>query len=292
MKKQILFLFAASALFAACSSDDMPVTNGGGEDNGQTIVDENLPSSVSVATAEGLGMSVGVLDDTEAETRAEAEEDPNYYFDLYLYGGDVWDKWEQFNVKADDFAIRRNGEYLEVTPIKDSEGNQYGAKWGLVKVTREDNQYFRVRIENLDNANWVNGEGKPVDMTFETYLWIENKKALDDGTGGYGELFTWDDKKQWINNNMDDHGVDISQKCSPSDGIFDGNSDPKNEVVNGFDVRYNVYRGLSGRQTDSEGNYNDVNGLGDTPYMKVSIHIINRGDDMPTTIRAIYPSED
>lgn len=286
MKKQLLFLFAASALFAACSSDDMPT--GSDVNNGQEQTDvTEYASSLSVATADGVGMSIGTLDDAAA-TRAEYNAGSNYYFDLELYQGDVLEQWDEYIVKADDFAIRYNGEYQTVEKTGD-EDMPTGAEWQNLRITR-DRGKFKVRIEQLDEISWFDPEEDPIDVTFEAYIWVENKKLLDDGTGGYGELFTWNDKVTWVGGNAANDGVDISKLCTAGESIFDGRSN--NEEIPGFEVRYNVYRGLSGRQTDQDGNYDKNDGLGDTPYIKVAIHVTNRGDEKPTEVRAIYPSEE
>ena len=285
MKKQILFLFAASALFAACSSDDMPVTNGGGEDNGQTVVDENLPSSVSVATAEGLGMSVGALDNA-ADTRAES--DGEVYFDITIYGDDVLAKYDDYAMRADDFAIRINGDYLHVTPVETEE--EHGVTKQSFKLVRTDK--LKLRVSGLETMTY-NPAYEDV-YSFECFIWVENKtnkvvegKPIDE----YEELFTLGDKYAWIGgeNNKAESGFDVTLKSVAK--LHDSsNGEEEDQPEYGYKVTYNVYRGISGRAVDEDGNF-DPNGLGDSPYIKVSVNVIRTADDVPTNVSASVPKE-
>lgn len=279
MKKQLLLLFAASALFAACSSDDMPAGNE--TNNGQeptTEVDE-YATSYGVTTEEGVGMVVGVLD--QADTRATTES--GVHFDLTIDLKHALSQQDYF-LKADDFAIRKNGDYIATTdlgPLGKAE----------IKVTASKDEYLKVRVENLDQLVYSADEVR--DYTFEVYMWIENKTLLDDGTGSYGELFTDAIKKQWIGLEADDEvyegmetGVDMTEWIDNSQGndgvgLLDGDN---NTVTKGYAIRYNVYRGLSGHGTDGKGNFE----LGDTPYIKVSIHVNRLDDDAKVEITPIY----
>lgn len=282
MKKQLLLLFAASALFAACSSDDMPAGNN--TNNGQeptTEVDE-YATSYGVTTEEGVGMVVGVLD--QADTRATGES--NVYFDLVIDLKHVLGQQDYF-LEADDFAIRKNGDYIATTdlgPLGKSE----------IKVTATKGDKLKVRVENLQDLEYSADEVR--DYTFEVYMWIENKTLLDDGTGSYGELFTEAIKKQWIGLEADDKvyegmetGVDMTKWIAENWEYYDGvglldggNNDEK--VTQGYSIRYNVYRGLSGHGTDGQGNFE----LGDTPYIKVSIHVNRLPDEADVDIIPIY----
>lgn len=271
MKKQLLLLFAASALFAACSSDDMPAGNE--TNNGQeptTEVDE-YATSYGVTTEEGVGMVVGVLD--QADTRATGES--NVYFDLVIDLKHALGQ-EDFFLKADDFAIRKNGDYIATTnlgPLGKSE----------IKVTASKGDELKVRVENLDDLEYSADEVR--DYTFEVYMWIENKTLLDDGSGSYGELFTEAIKKQWIGMDAEEEytdgmetGFDMTKEISV--GLYDGgNSD--HSVDKGYSIRYNVYRGLSGHGTNGQV-------LGDTPYIKVSIHVNRLPDEADVDIIPIY----
>ncbi len=271
MKKQLLLLFAASALFAACSSDDMPAGNE--TNNGQeptTEVDE-YATSYGVTTEEGVGMVVGVLD--QADTRATTES--NVYFDLAIDLSLALGQ-EDYFLEADDFAIRKNGDYIATTnlgPLGKSE----------IKVTASKGDELKVRVENLDDLEYSADEVR--DYTFEVYMWIENKTLLDDGSGSYGELFTEAIKKQWIGMDAEEEytdgmetGFDMTKEISV--GLRDGGNNDE-EVTQGYSIRYNVYRGLSGHGTDGQV-------LGDTPYIKVSIHVNRLPDEADVDIIPIY----
>lgn len=282
MKEQILFLFAASALCAACSSENMPTNNpGGGDDNGQTVVEEQLPSSLTVTSNEGIGMSIGALGDTKADTRATAG---NVYFTLKI-PDDVLKQWDSYVMEADDFAICLNGQYLDVHPM---EG---GAYYNKLKITRGED--LSIQAEGLDYDYTPNKEEKP-EMTFECYLWIKNQN--DDGT----ERFTYQDKLDWIG--FDDikvtvdteRGYDITADIEKKNGavLHDKSLSGEAAPEYGYAVRYNAYRGLQGNPTLEDGETVDEQaGLGDTPYIKVSIHVNQLDDDVPTKVISVYPGK-
>lgn len=283
MKKQLLLLFAASALFAACSSDDMPAGNE--TNNGQeptTEVDE-YATSCSVTTDEGVGMSVGAFD--AVNTRAESE---NVYFDIVIDNSHLLN-WEEYFLEADDFAIRKNGDYIAVKAVDNSLDVPWNNK---IKISETDNNgELTIRVEGLHEMTEASG-----DYTFEAYLWIENKKELNDGSGSYGELFTEEDKREWIKMGEDEEftdktetGFDLTQVIEDETNaqLHDANAAGQAQPEKGYEIRYNVYRGLSGHGTDGQGNFE----LGDTPYIKVSIHARRLGADENTRVIAIYPSE-
>lgn len=279
MKKQLLFLFAASALFAACSSDDMPT--GSDVNNGQEQTDvTEYASSYGVTTEEGVEMVVGMLEGTD--TRAT---ESRVYFEVEI---DVKHALGQENyfLEADDFAIRKNGDYIATTDL-----GVYGKK--NIKITKEGT--LKVRVNNLQDLEYSADEVR--DYSFEAYLWIENKTLLDDGSGSYGELFTEAVKKQWIGLDADatitadtETGVDMTKWIDDEEGAALRDGAASNQFPEyGYAIRYNIYRGLSGHSTDGNGN-SEV--LGDTPYIKISIHVNRLADNEKSTVRAIYPSEE
>ena len=283
MKKHLLALFAASALFAACSSDEMPNNpqeNNG--DNGQTtVIDENLPSSVAMTTEEGVGMSVGALDEA-ADTKASGNE---VYFDIQPYTDEILSQFEGYIMKADDFAIRVNGDPLHVTPIKD----ENGVTKQSFKITR--NQKLIVRVEGLETLTY-NPNYDDV-YSFECWLWVENKKQKEENgfpLDEYEELFSFEDKLNWIGGeeNLENSGVDVTLKARV--GLHDKSvTEPEEgQPEFGYKVSYNVYRGISGRAVDEDGKF-DKDGLGDTPYIKVSVNVIRLADDEKTEVGASIP---
>ena len=283
MKKHLLALFAASALFAACSSDEMPNNpqeNNG--DNGQTtVIDENLPSSVAMTTEEGVGMSVGALDEA-ADTKASGNE---VYFDIQPYTDNILAQFEGYIMKADDFAIRVNGDPLHVTPIKD----ENGVTKQSFKITRD--QDLIVRVEGLETLTY-NPNYDDV-YSFECWLWVENKKQKEENgfpLDEYEELFSFEDKLNWIGGeeNLENSGVDVTLKATV--GLHDKSvTEPEEgQPEFGYKVSYNVYRGISGRAVDEDGKF-DKDGLGDTPYIKVSVNVIRLADDEKTEVGASIP---
>ena len=280
--KKLFFLFAVSAMFAACSSDDQTeIVNGGGNTDTPT---EMYVSSGSVSFENGTGMSIGVLDESgNPATRAESA--LNFTIDLKQLQDDILSKYENYILKADDFAIRVDGDWQDIDVESTTSGNR--ASLDNIMIETAKGEKLLVAVNNLQNLvfNEVKDElgnvtgYTPNDYTFEAYIWIENKALLNDGTGGYGELFTDQDKFDWIGFDNEqaqilyykDLPIDTETGQDWSESIFNEGNSVKfsaEEPKLGLTVRYNVYRGLQGRN-------------GDTPYIKVSVSVTK---EAPTTI--------
>ena len=175
---------------------------------------------------------------------------------------------EDYILKADDFAIRVNGEYMDDIKI---EGDN-SAKLDGVKIV---NDALTIIINGLvDNPAIIEGN----DYTYECWIWVENKSLLNDGTGGYGPLFDYDMYEDWANpegdpDTEDPYGYDMTKRISESGKV---------KSPAGFVVRYNVYRGLAGRM--------DADGHGDTPYIKVSVSVQKDPDARENTNVGIWPA--
>lgn len=261
--KKLFFLFAAAALLTACSSDELSETTGGGgtPTNPDT---EQLASVATVDYENGVQIAIGALDEnSETATRVEENNNPeghvNFVVDLSKFN-DVLEEFGNYKLKADDFAIRLDGEYQNIVPVNNKAGF-----WEL----QMEEMDLMCAVKNLETLAFDIYD----DVTFEFYLWIENKKLLNDGSGSYGELFDDDDKSWWISETTgnwpvaegEETGMDISKAIW--DKTTCGQSDCRGEEFfekgaqdAGLLVRYNVYRGLQGKN-------------GDTPYIKVSIHV-------------------
>lgn len=246
--KKLFFLFAAAALLTACSSDELSETTGGG--GTPTNPTEEYASSVDIELENGTALSVSAVD-KETSTRA-TDEGLCFVIDLNKLN-DIMKELDDYKLKVDDFAIRIDGEY---TNIKIENNNVQ--KW-YMNVLSE--QGLMVAVKHLDNLDFSNVH----DYTYECYLWIENKKLLDDGSGSYGELLStdsikacWIGKDSWPVAEGEETGIDLSES------IWKAYNEKPNDfftsMEGGLLVRYNVYRGLQGRN-------------GDTPYIKVSIHV-------------------
>lgn len=293
-KKQILFLFAASALFAACSSDELPGNNGDNTGNG----DENMApavtaTSTSVTTEEGFGMTVGATADTKADSESDS-------FTLNL-PAIIIGEWEGYIAEADDFNITLTEDNKKEVLITTNDGQSASYK-NQIKVTRGDD--LSVTIDGLHRLLAYNPGEVSREYTFEVYIWINNQ-VVDIHTGAdgvwdiYGDGFTYNEKLSWIGlsegttvNEETERGMDVTTEIDPEDykltkkviGNFNGKQHYR------YIIRYNVYRGLQGTQYDAEGKEDTVTGLGNTPYIKVSIHV-NRLDfpTKPDEIIAVLP---
>lgn len=282
-KKQILFLFAASALFAACSSDEMPGDNNqaGGDDNSQIVV-EDLPSSVAVSTENGFGMTVGASSGTKAATRANEEND---YFTLTLPEG-IFGEWEGYIAEADDFYITKtvNGN-KEVVMVTNEEGVN-SSSYGKIKVTRGDD--LVVTVDNINATNMF-GIEQPIEYTFEVYIWIKNQiEKTYSGADGVFDItvdnFSYTQKLEWIGLTEDatvtkdtERGMDFTDQVTEYELVKNATGKIITDEFYGknfhYNIRFNVYRGLQGNPTLADGvTVNEEQGLGNTPYIKVSIH--------------------
>ena len=248
--KKLFFLFAVSAMFAACSSDDQTeIVNGGGTTTDPT---EEYSSSVDIELENGTALSVSAVD-KETPTRAAAAENEtcDFVINLNKVKYDVMNELGDYKLKVDDFAIRIDGEYTNIAV-----DNNNVQKWNVNVLSEQD---LTVAVKNLGVLDFT----KAKDYTYEVYLWIENKTLLDDGTGGYGELFTDEMKGNWIQSTWpvaegEETGLDLSKAIWLAYG--EKPEDFFTTMEGGYLVRYNVYRGLSGLD-------------GDTPYIKVSVHV-------------------
>ena len=157
---------------------------------------------------------------------------------------------DDYILRADDFAIRVNGEYFEDITV---EGNI--ASLGGIQIVDDR---LTITVSGLSEESILPGN----DYTYEVWMWVNNSTLLDDGTGNYGPLFDAAKYAEWVDPTYpvkdpysdDPFGCDVTSLLS----------DEQVYSPAGYVVRYNVYRGLSGSVVD---------GYGDTPYIKVSIHV-------------------
>ena len=208
------------------------------------------------------------------------DEDSNASIDFDIDLSDVLD--QAFTMETDDFYIRINGDYIEsATWIDGIKSTSNKASIGI----EGGDDHLVISIIGLDQ---IPTDKAGYDYTFEAYLWVKNEAPLNDGTGGTGQLFDEEMKEKWVNYK---EGQDSEAGCNIN--VPEGKGDGLNltQLTNrpeyGYEVRYNVYRGISGRPTtDGEGNYTSK--YGDTPYIKVSVHVKRVADTVKSTFTPIY----
>lgn len=131
-------------------------------------------------------------------------------------------------LEADDFAIRRDGVFEQnIVPVNNTV-ERYGAK-----ITEKN---LVVNVENVNNLDFTTTK----EYTYETYLWVTKESW---------STFTAAQKEEFFSDARQGDGTDITARCQITS-------------PEGYEVRYNVYKGLGGQN--------------DTPYIKVSVHITKK----------------
>ena len=234
-------------------------------------------SKINVATintvwAEDCNPGFSIDKDDEGSDNEEEQPQPGEAGDIVL--DIISDVLEDYTVIADDFAIRINGVYDKSIEVVGGEGHA-SASLGNIQIEADQ---LRISLSGLNDTNILPGN----DYTYEVWIWVNNVKPANDGTGAYIELFDAAMKNLWVGGqpgaDNDPYGEDITANyvtvASPA----------------GYAVRYNVYRGISGSPYTSETNEGLVTPLGDTPYIKVSIHVQKDAKAQANSATAIYPS--
>lgn len=181
---------------------------------------------------------------------------------------------DEYSLKADDFAIRVNGDYIE-----DIDVNGNTASLNDIKIT--DNGLEIIVSGLVDNPEILEGN----DYTYEVWLWVDNRKLdTENGTGKYVPLFDTERYCNWIGKDVS--GIPFDYDSPAYEPGVDITESLKGKVKSpaGYVVRYNVYRGLSGHIDKSTG-------LGDTPYIKVSIHVMKDANALANTNVGVYPKK-
>lgn len=251
--KKYFFLCAAAALFAACSSDEVGEIEGVNE-GVVSSVEREYPSAASVEFTNGTAMVIGAFDENGEPLVRTNDNDIEFCIDLGKLKNDVLNGLDDYKLKADDFAIRIDGEYLESIKVEDNTASSKN-----IQLVEQD---LKIAVKGLQKLDFDYAD----NYTFETWIWIENKKLLNDGTGAYGELLSDVQKAGWINAGSwpvaegEETGYDLSQAIWNANGGDGSAFFTEDSPAAGLLVKYNVYRGLQGRN-------------GDTPYIKVSISV-------------------
>ena len=251
--------------------DNLAPDQGGDEDGGDTGDGGDGGNEDGGDTGDGGNEDGGDTGDEDSDVSID--------FDI-----DLSDVLEQaFTMETDDFYIRINGDYIEsATWIDGVKSTSNKAQIGI----DGSNDNLRISIIGLEQ---IPTDKAGYDYTFEAYLWVKNEAPLNDGTGGTGQLFDEDMKKLWVNykeGQDSEAGCNINVPGGTGDGL-DLTDLTWRGPDYGYEVRYNVYRGISGRPaTDGEGNYTSK--YGDTPYIKVSVHVKRVADTVRSTFTPIY----
>ena len=217
-------------------------------------------SMVNVATINGgeaecnPGFTVGG-DEPDPEPEPEPTPSGDIVLEIPTWVLDV------YTVRADDFAIRVNGVFVDGITVDGST-----ASLGNIKISEDD---LTISLSGINADNIEPGK----DYTYEVWLWVNNTNEL-----GNGPLFNSAMYTDWVNPDYDPYdndefGCDITPLIK----------DDKVYSPAGFDMRYNVYRGLAGR-------VDAATGWGDTPYIKVSIIVKADPDAAEDTNVGIYPA--
>ena len=253
-------------------------------------------TSTSVTTEEGFGMTVGAIANTQAATKADSEAD-NFTLSL---PDNILGAWTCYIAEADDFYITKTVDHVKDVVKSSDEG--LSTSYGKIKVT--DNDDLSVTIDGINVIEaYVPGE-KSVEYSFEVYIWIRNS-VVDIHTGPdgvydiYGDGLSYTQKLAWIGLNAGatvdkdtERGMDFTADITKDDCKLEKN------VVSGlapympyrYIIRYNVYRGLQGTQFGEDGEQDDIAGLGNTPYVKVSIQVVRlQNDERADEIIAVLP---
>ena len=241
--------------------------------------DDQAPDQGGDQGGEGENPGDGESGDQGGEGGGDEGETPVPGSDITLdFCIDLSDVLENaFTMETDDFYIRVNGDYIKTASWLD--GISTTSNKALIGI--DGNDRLQISLLGLDK---IPAEKNGYDYTFEAYLWVKNEAPLNDGTGGYGQLFDESMKAKWVNHaegGDSEAGCNINCQTDGEDGLC-LTSYTWNGPKYGYEVRYNVYRGLSGH-VDS------ATGYGDTPYIKVSIHVQRDATAAEDTNVGVYP---
>ena len=185
---------------------------------GKALVDNEIEVSTDLINIKGVEINASDFDDVCNPGFSDPDTDIDQEIVLEIPDG-IEEEWF---LKADDFAIRVNGQYQENIKVEDGVESLTG-----IKITEQN---LKITVSGVENLS------EKVDYTYEVWLWVSEETWTS---------FSDAERAAWIAG--DGHGSDISELCTVS-------------VPEGFRVVKNVYKGLSGQ--------------GDTPYIKVSLHIV------------------
>ena len=158
--------------------------------------------------------------------------------------------------ETDDFNLRI-GKDVYVNLVKQPDADK--AIWvERYDAATEGRDGLKVAVYGLDE---MPDDG--TEYTYEVYLWVRDTAWGVDSLTSLEAVITPEEKAEWVSG--DGNGTDITELCS-------------SWQTAGYAARYNVYKGLAGH--------------GDTPYVKVSIHIVKDADAPAGPATAVTPKDD
>ncbi len=203
-----------------------------------------------------------------------------------------------YEIVADDFAIRKNGKYIDDLTVDEFVPNSpVYAHYGDV-VSIKNNGNLGIGVEGLENLELWGTNNENPEYTFEVWLWVNNEQEQlkNDGSGLYEKvpLFDADMQDEWIGEeDIDKDGNIIPGEDITKDVTQYGLQRTAADGGEGYySVRYNVYRGISGKVVEGSGLL-----YGDSPYIKVSISVrrtdLLEGVDgtKQNIIKPVYPTD-
>ena len=158
--------------------------------------------------------------------------------------------------EADDFNLRI-GEDVYVNLVEHPEADK-GMWVERYDAATEGRDGLKVAVYGLDEL-----PADSTEYTYEVYLWVRDTAWGVDSLTNLEAVITPEEKAEWVSG--DGQGTDITELCS-------------SWQTAGYAARYNVYKGLAGHD--------------DTPYVKVSIHIMRDADAQAGPAEAVTPEKE
>ena len=158
--------------------------------------------------------------------------------------------------EADDFNLRIGKDvYVNLVEHPKADKGMWVERYDAAAEGRDG---LKVAVYGLDEL-----PADSTEYTYEVYLWVRDTAWGVDSLTNLEAVITPEEKAEWVSG--DGQGTDITELCS-------------SWQTAGYAARYNVYKGLAGHD--------------DTPYVKVSIHIMRDADAQEGPAEAVTPEKE
>ena len=158
--------------------------------------------------------------------------------------------------EADDFNLRIGKDvYVNLVEHPKADKGMWVERYDAAAEGRDG---LKVAVYGLDEL-----PADSTEYTYEVYLWVRDTAWGVDSLTNLEAVITAEEKAEWVSG--DGQGTDITELCS-------------SWQTAGYAARYNVYKGLAGHD--------------DTPYVKVSIHIMRDADAQAGPAEAVTPEKE